>query len=361
MTLTSANLLPYLVHRGALTTAELSRGEATVFPSGGRNRNFRVRFGDGGLFVKQFRHDAPHAATLMLRESAVYAVAHTTPDLASLREIMPRFVDADRNRLTLVLSLLDDAVNLNEFHAHENDFPSWIGELAADVLAAYHGISGGMLIALVPESMRANQRPWAFAIGRSAATMFNGLTAGSSAIVAAINGDPDFSAALDRLDREWRRTTLINGDVKWDNFLLTGSDDHRRLTIADWELADVGDPAWDVGSFLEGYLRYWIGTIPVAALLDGAQEIDGRAVSGGGPRAFWERYTQLTSSSGSDAGTFLDECVRCTAARLVQTAFELSHDSAVFGSQAALMLQVSRNIFCDPLKAASVLFGIETP
>ena len=47
----------------------------------------------------------------------------------------------------------------------------------------------------------------------------------------------------------WRAETFIHNDVKWDNFLVYARAGSRRLTqmkIIDWELANFGDPAWDV-------------------------------------------------------------------------------------------------------------------
>ncbi|HEY5981433.1 MAG TPA: phosphotransferase [Microlunatus sp.] len=45
---------------------------------------------------------------------------------------------------------------------------------------------------------------------------------------------------------------LVNHDLKWDNVVLTGPT--RRPVLLDWELAGLGDPAWDLGSLLAEHL-----------------------------------------------------------------------------------------------------------
>jgi hypothetical protein len=47
---------------------------------------------------------------------------------------------------------------------------------------------------------------------------------------------------------------LVNHDLKWDNVVLTGSPDAPRPVLLDWELAGLGDPAWDLGCLLAEHL-----------------------------------------------------------------------------------------------------------
>ncbi len=43
---------------------------------------------------------------------------------------------------------------------------------------------------------------------------------------------------------------LVNHDMKWDNIALQPSGSGFRPVLVDWELAGLGDPAWDLGCLL---------------------------------------------------------------------------------------------------------------
>ena len=45
---------------------------------------------------------------------------------------------------------------------------------------------------------------------------------------------------------------LVNHDLKWDNVVLTGPT--QQPVLVDWELAGLGDPAWDLGCLLAEHL-----------------------------------------------------------------------------------------------------------
>lgn len=60
---------------------------------------------------------------------------------------------------------------------------------------------------------------------------------------------------LQRLPSEPSRPTLLHGDYKLDNVMLTKTFD-RLTAVFDWEMSAIGDPLIDLGIFL----AYWIHT-----------------------------------------------------------------------------------------------------
>ena len=103
-------------------------------------------------------------------------------------------------------------------------------------------------------------------------------------------------AALDRLRDEWRPTRLVHGDFKWSNVLVQqdGTGIPVRVLLLDWEMAQLGDPAWDVGAALHAFITEAVlgleltdGTRPEAAAgLLGA--VLARLLPA--HRDFWSRY-----------------------------------------------------------------------
>lgn len=84
--------------------------------------------------------------------------------------------------------------------------------------------------------------------------------------------------------------SLVHGDYRLDNTILSVADPGQIAVIIDWEMATLGDPLTDVGLML----AYWT---PVAARLTGAAPIT--SVNQGFPsaRALSDRYASLTGRS----------------------------------------------------------------
>ena len=51
--------------------------------------------------------------------------------------------------------------------------------------------------------------------------------------------------------------TLIHGDIKFDNIIIASSKKNtksvNKILITDWEMATIGDPAWDIGSIFQDF------------------------------------------------------------------------------------------------------------
>jgi hypothetical protein len=92
------------------------------------------------------------------------------------------------------------------------------------------------------------------------------------------------------------RGCLVNHDLKWDNIVVQRTFDGVRPVLLDWELAGLGDPAWDLGCLLaEHLIRSTVpGTIDesAAAMLDGYA--NGAALRAGVLEAFSRRVVLAT-------------------------------------------------------------------
>jgi Ser/Thr protein kinase RdoA (MazF antagonist) len=58
---------------------------------------------------------------------------------------------------------------------------------------------------------------------------------------------PALVAGLRRARGAWRKVALIHGDLKYDNILINSS---NRIVVIDWEMAAIGDPAWDLAGLM---------------------------------------------------------------------------------------------------------------
>jgi hypothetical protein len=219
------------------------------------------------------RRESPGAPTLGA-EFAVYQLAISNPALAHL---LPECLHADEATQTLVLR--------SAGHRYQPD-PASAAAFGAD-LAAFHRASEST----TPLPFR---RPWILDVLEP-----HGFQ--NSVTPALLNPHADVASRLRMLGEALEISCLVHNDVKFDNCV---QQDHVRLI--DWEIAGVGDPAWDVAGIVQDHLR--------VALQGGG----GRETLAGFLNAYLRRYTP------ADARAFRMRISGFTAARLLQSAHELA-------------------------------------
>jgi Ser/Thr protein kinase RdoA (MazF antagonist) len=69
-------------------------------------------------------------------------------------------------------------------------------------------------------------------------------------LLARLAADAPLIANVRRARGGWRTRCLIHGDLKHDNLLLKDDGESLRVTIVDWEMARLGDPAWDLAALV---------------------------------------------------------------------------------------------------------------
>ena len=160
---------------------------------------------------------------------------------------------------------------------------------------------------------------------------------------------------------------MIHGDVKFDNVLVKASheadaSESVRTWIVDWETVQRGDPAWDLAGALQDFLVVWVLSMPLSGVLTSSERIaqaarplaDLRPLIAG----LWDEYRRTARLELDDADRFLDRAVRYSAARLIQTVYELLFMEEIVAGAPVLLLQVAANLLAEPLRGQVELYGI---
>lgn len=360
MHLTAANLPHYLTGRGLLDPDAIVAGGITVLDASRRNRNFKVlRDGAPGLFVKQMRETQTDAMLTLRREAVCYEIAAGHPALSRL---MPRLVRYEPARHVLTLELLPEAESLLSYYGRMQGFPPEIGRMLGEGLGVYHGQAGGLVADERLAGLLARQVPVILMLGRGGHGALGQFGRIGPAVSALLQQHADFQALLDALGAEWRRDSLIHGDMKWDNVLVFPAAEGLDFRIVDWEMADSGDAGWDVGAVLQSFLSAWIGSMPIASGLPpeayigmASQPLEAmRPVLG----AFWRSYAATRGFGAAQGRVELERCMRFGAARLAWSAVEQRLYAPQIDPAAAAMLQVSLNVLKDPARAVRELLDV---
>jgi thiamine kinase-like enzyme len=364
---TKNSVVHYLIGRGLLPRKEVVEGSVTILERTSRNRNFLImRSGKSGYFVKHIQPDQTASIETLEREAAFYELMQRDPKFSVVRPLAPRMIAYDRLRYVLVLELLPNAENLSAYQNRENRFPPDIAERLGTALGSYQRnieLSAGSASGQAAGFPRAV--PWILQFHQIQAQGIQTLSAANAQLHAILNRYPDFGNKLDAVRAAWQADTFIHGDIKFENcalFFPEGPGSPYDLKLVDWETADFGDAAWDVGSVFQAYLNSWLYSIPPTpgASAEQLEQLARTPLSSIQPaiRAFWRAYADTMQLEAAQSSQRLERCVLMAAGRMLQTVFEWMNRQQQLSANAMFQLQVSLNMLQRPGEAIPALLGI---
>jgi hypothetical protein len=366
MLLTSHNIAYYLIERGLVDFADVVNGDLVIAETTRRNRNFRViRRERESYFAKQIQNWNAQAIGSLQCEAACYSLAQAREEFAPLAELMPAYRLYDPSRHVLVTQLLPNAEDLASYHRRLGHFPEEIAVSLGRLLGGYHRTITGKRLESPHTAFLRRQVPWILQLHEQHPAFLTALSPANTELLRIVRSYPDLSAVLDALRRDWQPTSLIHGDMKWDNCVICRDDGEEgpvRLKIVDWEIADIGDPSWDVGAILQAYVSFWLLSIPMSndgsrtALVDHAQYPLARMQPA--IKAFWDAYATTREWSEREKAVGLERSVKYGAGRMIQTAYEYMQYAQHLTPAAINLLQVSLNMLTRPADAIHHLLGM---
>jgi Phosphotransferase enzyme family len=198
--------------------------------------------------------------------------------------------------------------------------------------------------------------PWGLGLHRPVVAISGGLSNGGMLAIRMIQNIEGYSALLDEAATRWTPTCLVHGDMRFDNCVLAGAGGPGRdatLKLVDWELAQWGDPCWDAGAVLGGYMSAWLLSFPISgetpletvSHLGRFKFIDMQRAAG----AFWTAY-RIRMGASHDIS--LRRAMQFAAAHMIETMIEELQPSAVLTGRAVSLAQLAHNVLADPDAAA---------
>jgi hypothetical protein len=249
-------LIPALLAAGYLSPSAAVRGDVELVPVGRSHPVFQVLLdGRPRAAVKLFGPRRGETDGEAARELAVRALAAEVPELARL---LPPMLRPERS----VDGMLPDGLVVTGWF---DGVPAWEddalsqgeGDPAADLvglaqrvagpLAAMHRATGRRAHAGALPPALAGPCPWGLRLfdGDAPAELWRHPAV--AAVLARAGEDRAIVAGVRRARGAWRAVALVHGDLKHDNVLLAPD---GRLALVDWEMARLGDPAWDLAGLL---------------------------------------------------------------------------------------------------------------
>lgn len=362
MLLSADNLCHYLVERNLLDRETILKGDFSVVSVPTRNNIFKVITRSGPrLFIKQVSTFDAHAVSILKREAMAYHFITKQQAYGQLASMMPAFMHYDPDRHVLVIAYFEHHISVHEYYFQQQQvFPSFAAR-QAEILASFHiPVRGDSDTSAFPK-----QLPWILDLQAHASNEFFKQGHSNTDLVGLIRSNPELSSMLGALKNEWIADSLIHGDIKWTNFITPSkADDARAVKLIDWELADIGDPCWDMAGLLQSFVSTWIfgfdnKDMNNHQLQEHMQPFDierTRDVA----RHAWETYSHARNFTPAGEQAMLLKTVRFTAARLLQTSIEGVIQTPRVYPNNMRIIQTAFNILRSPETAAASLFGIST-
>jgi phosphotransferase family enzyme len=333
--LTEANLLHYLLEKRFADLETIVHGAYAVRALTRRNRNFRVTCGARSYLVKQVRKWDADGQESLAREAAIYWLCKTDSRFAPLAALIPESYAWDPSHSILILEFLPEYTELYDL---PDRFAPELARLAGGAMGSFHReMSGEEMGALV-----AGEAPSYLSLHEAEDDEMASHGLGRLELVRLVKKHPEFGTALDRLRDEWREDTLVHGDWKIENCLV--SDDREQIRVIDWELAGYGDACWDVATMLQSYWSFWVRW-PSSYTMEEIRPAVGW---------FLDAYAEARGCAASEVSS---RAIRFMGARMLQTAFEALDGRDAMTADAVRLAQASLNILTRAEWAEEQLLG----
>lgn len=293
-------------------------------------------------------------------EAACYWLARNDPGFRALEPFMPELYDFDQDRQALTTAFISDGEDLLEHLRRTGEISIAVAGELGRCLGEFHRESNNRLLNSKHCSVFPKQIPWILSAERRNSHPFKELSQATSQLFDYVDESTKLPAMLDQLRHEWRTLTLMHGDMRLENCILIPATNgvSYDIKIVDWELADLGDPCWDVGSIIQVFLvRHILSIPPFQGKLDLTALLMHPSFSNTQPamRSFWQSYTGELRNLKESNGILFQRCLRYGAARMVQSAYEAMQFTPNLSRNALHLLEVSSDILTEPTSAAEQL------
>ena len=348
MRLTQKNVHLFLLEKGIIKAKSLVDGDYQITTSQTRNAIFKiVRKKEKSLFVKQLNSFDPTNTYVLQKDATSLWLIKNEKEFDKLSHFVPDYFGFDPEKQVLITEYIPNSLNLEDYvRSQSGKLKNSILNKLANILSSYHFKLSDKLKNSKSISFFPNQIPWVLEIAENPDFQLPIQSrTGSNPVVQAVKSNGEFLKVLRGIKLEWQALTLIHGDIKGMNFLIYGNGDDEVIKIIDWEIADIGDPLWDVAgifanmicnhlNYSSQYLNVHFAPVPGISLKDISAVLKDA-------HYFWGQYKTMTKNNLPKDSISINKLIKYTGARLIQTAIEQNMMMPNLQPNAIKMLQAS--------------------
>jgi hypothetical protein len=371
--LTPANVFRYMCDRGLSSHQEVVNREFRVFDLSRRNTAFRVSCRSRPDYVvKQIKDWGWKSGPDYETEFEWYRLARQHSAFTPLASFLANCRRLDEVNGIVILELPRHYEGLDEHFGRLGRFSVPVAKMLGETLGLFHHTLSRDALKEV-ESHLPDVMPLGPTILLQQDIPVDPESPARAELYQFVFSNPVFRETFASRSASWQSDVLINCDMKFAHCILTTSPTSEvsspperpagaHLHFIDWELSGFGDACWDIGAIFQEYLRHWLLSIPsrpndsYEAYADHARyPLDETQAS---IAAFWRSYAEAVGVSGEMAERMIDRTVYCTAAWLIQMAYQSLLNIKTMHEAAHRMAALSLRILNAPSKARLELLGV---
>lgn len=347
MRLTKKNITHYLLDKGFLEPTSFMSGDYMLTQTQSRNSIFKIQQQqEKGLFVKQLVAQDATNSYLMQKDATSHYLIHQSNLYKETANHIPDYYGYDPYHNILVTEYFTNTQNVHEVTYRDKKLSKAHAVKMAHILASFHFDITDKIKDNSSLQFFSKQLPWILNTGQLLNSSSNGIT---NTVIAEIHKHQDLVQKIEKIASQWETTSLIHGDIKWMNFIVMPNNEDVKLV--DWEIADLGDPLWDVAGVFQSYFSAWVlsfnnQNIQQHQQVQGNEFLSIEAIT---PvvKLLWNTYAEKQKFTPSESKEKLLKSLSYMSIRMIQTAFENNVAQKQLHPNSVRILQFCNHILGD--------------
>jgi serine/threonine protein kinase len=379
--LSSENVVEYLSGQGVLPN-QLSL-QPQIESKSSKNFNLLVSFKDD----RQENSNSNHLHLLvkqelspeddLAKEWCVHKLLLEFPELRHLHSQLAQAIHFDRDNAIIVMKYFPEYEELGEFYHRSKTFPVEIAARVGEAIATIHRAtfnSQAQRNFLLAEFPNIDKIPRYFARGLEGLKpgIFAHTTKENLLFYKLYQRYPSLQQAVVAARTSLQPICLVHNDLKLDNILLHSqweqiipeASNTPIVKIVDWEFFTWGDPAYDLGRLIGSYLHLWLKSFLASGDLDWriALQLATTPLDLLQPslrtilQAYCDRFPEILEWRSD----FLVRVLRFVGIALIKRIYIDIQDYEPLSNRSICMLQVAKNLLCEPEKSIPSIFGVSS-
>ena len=374
--ISSQNVSEYIINSNLYNADQISIEKTTNIA--GKNFNLLLELSnEDSLLVKQERQYF-EGRTLgeFFNEWQIHQLLQKFTELDSIRLFFPEILHFDVENSALIFKYQKNYQDLMDFYVKENIYPVHIAKQIGKISAEIHKATEQKEY---ENFWRSNQKDdlnhrvlqMTRDLERITPEIFGTVTNDGLKFYSLYQRYDSLRLAIMELLNALQSKCLIHGDLKLNNILLhekwqqddesINREENPLVRLIDWERGTWGDPAFDLGAIIAGYLQIWLGSLIVNKNTDIKTSMDSAITP---LKLIQPSMTVLVVTYLDNFPKILDSypdfllrVIQCAGFFLIMQIQAMIQRKQRFGNTSICTLQVAKSLLCQPEQSIPTIFG----